>query len=314
MNEPFRDPVQEPNPAPDPRPLRRICNRIGWGMLCYCLVMALSSSVLYLVLDRIAPAFLASSLGEYTVNDVATYLFGPLGLYLVLRPLPSGRLPERSMTLQRMGKLTLEGIGLLYGLSLVTELMLSGISTLTGYSTGNLLDSVTDSVPVPVVFLFMAVIAPICEEWIFRHLLLRRLLPLGQEAAVAISALCFGLFHGNFNQFFYATAVGLLYGCVVVKTGRLRYTIVFHMILNFLGSVVPLALENFDLAITVYTVAVYALMIVGLVILAVDLRQKQLWPARTSPAGWKKAAFTAPGMIVYIVILGALSIATPFTV
>ena len=47
----------------------------------------------------------------------------------------------------------------------------------------------------------------------------------------------FGLFHGNLNQFAYAFILGVIFGFVYVKTGTIRYTILLHMIINFMGSV-----------------------------------------------------------------------------
>jgi len=50
------------------------------------------------------------------------------------------------------------------------------------------------------------------------------------------------LIHGNFDQFFYAFGVGLIFAYIYIKTGKIKYTIALHMLVNFFGSVVPLAL------------------------------------------------------------------------
>ena len=56
--------------------------------------------------------------------------------------------------------------------------------------------------PLPLQLLLAGLIAPAAEELLFRRLLLRRLRPYGGRFALVASALCFGLFHGNLNQFF----------------------------------------------------------------------------------------------------------------
>jgi membrane protease YdiL (CAAX protease family) len=86
-------------------------------------------------------------------------------------------------------------------------------------------------------FLFAVLLAPVMEELIFRKLLIDRMAGIDKPTAVFFSALAFGLFHGNFYQFFYAFGVGLLFGIVYVRTGRLRYSIALHMSINFLSSV-----------------------------------------------------------------------------
>jgi membrane protease YdiL (CAAX protease family) len=57
--------------------------------------------------------------------------------------------------------------------------------------------------------------------------------------------------HGNLSQFFYAFGLGLLLGYVYARTGKLRYSIGLHMIINFMGSFVGILIlrlsESLDL-------------------------------------------------------------------
>lgn len=87
-------------------------------------------------------------------------------------------------------------------------------------------------------FLFTVVIAPIFEEWLFRRLLIDHVQQYGEKTAILVSAVAFGLFHGNLFQFFYAFGFGLLLAYVYVRTGKLRYTIAMHMTFNFLNGFV----------------------------------------------------------------------------
>jgi hypothetical protein len=52
----------------------------------------------------------------------------------------------------------------------------------------------------------------------------------------------FGLFHGNFQQFFFASFVGMLFAFVFIRTGRVIYTILMHMTVNLTTSVVTTTL------------------------------------------------------------------------
>ena len=95
--------------------------------------------------------------------------------------------------------------------------------------------------------IFVAIIPPIIEELVFRKLICDRLLPLGEGYAVVLSALIFGAIHGNFFQFFYAFLLGLLFSAIYVKTGRIRYTIIYHAIINGLGGVfIPWLIEKLE--------------------------------------------------------------------
>lgn len=82
------------------------------------------------------------------------------------------------------------------------------------------------------------VLSPLLEELIFRKQVLDRTVQYGERPAIVFSALVFALIHGNLFQFFYAFGHGLLFGYIYVRTRRLRYTVILHMMVNFLGSVV----------------------------------------------------------------------------
>ncbi len=93
-------------------------------------------------------------------------------------------------------------------------------------------------------FLTVVIIAPIFEELVFRKLLCDRLSVLGEGFAIMLSSLFFGLFHGNFYQVFYAFMIGAFLGFIYVKTGKIRYTIFYHMMVNFIGGILTPALAG----------------------------------------------------------------------
>ena len=110
----------------------------------------------------------------------------------------------------------------------------------------------------------------------FRKLLIDRLLPYSEFFAILTGGLLFGLVHGNFYQFFYATMVGLLFSFIYVRTGRIGYTILMHIIINFTGSIVApfigehladngatSSIDLWGMVTGVYTTAMYVLAVCG---------------------------------------------------
>ncbi|MBR4085989.1 MAG: CPBP family intramembrane metalloprotease [Lachnospiraceae bacterium] len=90
--------------------------------------------------------------------------------------------------------------------------------------------------------------APIVEELIFRKFLIDRVHKYGEGIAIFVSGFLFGLFHGNFSQFFFATGVGLFFAFIYVRTGRVWYSILLHMVVNMSTSVISINLiEMMDL-------------------------------------------------------------------
>lgn len=89
-----------------------------------------------------------------------------------------------------------------------------------------------------VTLIFTAFVAPIFEEIIYRHLLLRSLKPIGDTPAIIISALVFGLAHGNFDQFAYAFLSGIIFGLMAVRYYTIIPGMVLHLINNFFVTVI----------------------------------------------------------------------------
>ena len=77
------------------------------------------------------------------------------------------------------------------------------------------------------------ILAPLIEETAFRGLIQHHLSGyLKSLWAVIISALMFGLWHRNAGQFVYTFLFGLIAGYVFHTTGKIRWSILTHFILN----------------------------------------------------------------------------------
>lgn len=127
-----------------------------------------------------------------------------------------------------------------YILNIVGNILNIIVAAVTNRSTYNMnpVNNLFESLN-PVVILYVSVLGPVIEEYIFRWKLLNRLRPLGEKAAILFSALMFGLMHGNLSQILYATAIGVVLGYVSVKTGRLKYNCILHIMVNSYSTPAP---------------------------------------------------------------------------
>jgi hypothetical protein len=116
------------------------------------------------------------------------------------------------------------------------------LSSVTGYDYQNSLSSLVDTSPTWMVLVGTVVVAPIGEELIFRKLLIDRTRDFGDVTAILISAISFGLFHGNFFQFFYAFLIGAVLAYVYTWSGNWLWCVGIHMVVNLWGSVLMPAL------------------------------------------------------------------------
>lgn len=89
-----------------------------------------------------------------------------------------------------------------------------------------------------ILFIMLTVIAPVFEEFIFRGAVLHFLQPYGNGIAIFVSALAFGIYHGNFRQFFYATVLGIALGYVTVATKSLFCSTLLHAMFNSISGII----------------------------------------------------------------------------
>lgn len=83
---------------------------------------------------------------------------------------------------------------------------------------------------------WVCIIAPITEEYMFRGAMMKTLSKYGSGFAIVASALAFGLMHGNMGQTPMAFLIGLVMGYVAAKSGNIRQTIFIHMVNNIIAS------------------------------------------------------------------------------
>jgi membrane protease YdiL (CAAX protease family) len=185
--------------------------------------------------------------------------------------------------------------------SMIGNTLNASIGALLGHEIENATSDLIEKSPVWLIFLVTVILAPIIEELMFRKFMIDRLSRYGDKVAIIVSAVAFGLFHGNFYQFFYAALIGLVLGYMYCESGNVKHTILMHMIINFLGSVAVIPVMNksedfmtmseafangeavdmaaFINAATVvlsYSIIQYALAAIGFVFLILAIRDKKI--------------------------------------
>ena len=132
--------------------------------------------------------------------------------------------------------------------------------------------------------------------------------------AIFGSAFLFGLFHGNFGQFFYAFAVGAVFAYVALRTGGIRYTVALHFLVNLLGMTVAQAVEDSLVLSAIYGYLILAITVAGCVILWRHRKRIHLREGTSPiPAQEKRGLFLGnSGMIAMMVLSGILMLYVAF--
>ena len=230
-------------PAPDPGRAKKEFSRLGFALLAFLAAATLLQVAAYYVLSL--PGMPQSELLTWGLCYVVpVYVVGVSAALLIMRRVPAERFEARPLGAGKLLLCFLMCFPIMYAGNLIGTLLSYMFSA--GEAENPLASLVTDGGWVQVVVL--AVLAPIFEEFIFRKQLIDRIGRYGEKNAIFFSALCFGLFHGNLYQFFYAFGLGLLFAWIYTRTRRLRYSVILHMAVNFIGSVVaPWVMNRTDL-------------------------------------------------------------------
>ena len=196
---------------------------------------------LHILLPTLGVLLLRGRAPEFLKSDplLATYLLDLVPFYLIAIPLCAfllSRLSKQTPARGNMAPLCYLG-WLCVGLTFVAVGNLVGqaftriITALTGSAPSSAIDMLGQG-SVWWALLFIGISAPIFEEIIFRKFIVDALRRYGEGTAVLLSAVMFGLAHGNFTQCFYTFGLGLILAVLYCRTGKLIASIIPHMILN----------------------------------------------------------------------------------
>lgn len=224
---------------------RRDFSRIG-ASLCLMVV------IWYALATVLEGALYAAVGGKGETPNWVTYVGSGVPLYLIAMPIAVMLMGKSTVIETRkfdmkpglFFKLLLMCLPMMWAGSMVGSMLSLALSN--GEATDRVADLAMQTNIWNVVFL--VIVGPIFEEWLFRKQLIDHTRKYGEKTAILLSGLAFGLFHMNLFQFFYAFLLGLMFGYVYTRTSKLRYSTAMHMIINFNGGVLaPWVLTRVDL-------------------------------------------------------------------
>ena len=240
-----RKTVVSPNYSGNLVAIRRNFSRLGWGIFVILISMVVLQALAMVLAEFWWPNWMESDWGMWLLSYIPLYFVAvPLGV-LVFRKTPAVKCPESTLRPGQLGTITAICFCMMYAGNMVGIAVTGILQLIPGITATNPVENMTAGTAFLPRFLVMVIGAPLVEEYIFRKQLIDRMHLYGQRTAVVVSAAMFGLFHGNLSQFFYAFAIGLVFGYVYISSGKLRYSIGLHMLINFLGGVIaPMLLEK----------------------------------------------------------------------
>ncbi|MBQ9069964.1 MAG: CPBP family intramembrane metalloprotease [Clostridia bacterium] len=201
--------------------------------------------IITLVMGEGANAILGSVWYVWGLNVFVMYIVAFPTLFLIVKGMKNTVRTKKKLRASDFLVFFLIGEALMTVGSLIGNYLNMMIGVFVGHEITNTTSELIESSPVWLIILVAVIIGPIVEELIFRKLLMDKLGMYGDRIAILVSAVAFGIFHGNLYQLFYAFLLGLLLAYVYSKTSNILYPILLHMLMNFFGSVLPLPLLDY---------------------------------------------------------------------
>ncbi len=177
---------------------------------------------------------------RFIMGFAPMYIVG-LPIYLLIcRTVKHRKYEKKKMSCGEFFIIFLISMGIMLVGNIIGVILNTVIGAVLGKNITNSTSELIEQTPIWLIILIVVIIGPIIEELMFRKVMIDRMGRYGDNIAIVTSAVAFGLFHGNFYQFFYATGLGLVLGYVYTKTGNNKINTLLHMIINFFGSVIAL--------------------------------------------------------------------------
>lgn len=222
---------------------KKTATKLGWALFTLALVTNAVEIGAAVLIEYFIPDLSYSQWYSMALIALGMYVCGFPLFMLMTRKLPDddARRGKAELSPREVAKLYIMCMGWAYIFSLVGVLLSQLVTAFTGGSASNPVEAISAMSGVLPMAIGAGILSPIVEEIIFRGVLLGRALPYGQKAAVWFTAIAFGMLHMNLYQFFYATALGVIFGHIAVKTGGIKYTVILHIMINMTSAVlVPL--------------------------------------------------------------------------
>ena len=291
---------------------RQVFSRVGFAYAAY-LTISTASQLLAAALLQPFRARMGEDLW-FVVCMLCMYPAAFLVFWLLMRRIPkdpAGR-PDMPLRAGRFLGIFIICVGVMYAGNLLGQLISQMADRLTGRQSVNAVVELVMGMDTWAVFLAAVAAAPIMEELLFRKLLLDRVSVFGDRTAILLSGVVFGLAHGNFYQFFYAFGLGAIFAWVYLRTRRIRFSILLHVLINFCGSILPMQLlhmmRDYPLIgahlLLGQTMLMMAAAICGVILLICQRRDWILLPGSCPiPAGkWFGTVFANKGILVFFLV------------
>ena len=200
---------------------KRFFSRVGFSYFMMVVLTVAVQFLLSLLVSLIAPQAAGLPVTSWLLAMVPLYLVAIPVCAKMMQALPNMQLYRNEMRPGQWIRTLCICIFVMYVGNIIGNAVSALIAQGTGLDLSFELEELLSQGSPWFTLLFSVVLAPVMEELIFRKVLIDRTIVYGDKAAVVLSGLLFGVFHGNFHQFFYAFGLGCIFAYVYIRTAEI---------------------------------------------------------------------------------------------
>lgn len=224
---------------------KSVFSKIGFALFLYILIVNILSIVVGIICNKYFLGFANGPYYDWVVSAVIQYGIGFPIVCFILKDLPNHRFAGQKLGFRNMfGCFALISF-CSYAGGIISDWVNNFFGAALEKEISEPLDDMLLNSPLWLSFVVVVLMGPIFEELIFRRLIIDKIRPYGEMLAVIFSGMAFGAFHGNFSQFFYAAASGMIFAYVYLRTMKLVYPAVLHISFNFFFGFIPLVIQKY---------------------------------------------------------------------
>lgn len=281
---------------------KKLLSKAGIALAIFAAVVLGVQSIIEALVGYYQPNLIDTDWYVWAVTAISLVIIGFPIYYLLMKRVPdSPKGPVVKLKLSSFIKIFFICVASMYITNFFSTILTYLIAIIKGEELVNPAAQAILNGNFFITLVYAAVVAPIIEEMIFRKILLDKVRRFGDIPAILITGIAFGLFHLNLSQFFYATVLGFIFAYVTIRTNTIVYSIILHMMINFLSTMITPLVTNLNIFAILGIVAwEFVAIAAGIVFFVLSFRKIKLY--RSAPVMKLSSYFLNAGTILYLLI------------
>lgn len=237
---------QNPKGKKEKLKVKKCANIIGFSLVILMVFTSLWATAYYLIMSKLG---ISPQRAQEIITEPATLQFVQILFSVIVFTLPfillvkiNGKRVSDLVPLKKPNKKTclpyyFIGIGFCAFANISTSIASSIFESFGVDYNVDFGDTPNGIIGFMLTLISTAIMPALVEEFACRGIMLGVLKEQGDAFAIIVSALMFGLVHGNFEQIPFAFLVGLVLGFIMVKTGSIIIAIAVHFTNNLISVI-----------------------------------------------------------------------------